>query len=289
MALSEIFAAAGVTGWLHAVDLSSGQEVDHGADEAVVPASVFKVPVLVELFRQGATGELDLSVCHTVPATGRAPGPTGLSVMRDPVTASLRDLAWLMIGISDNAATDVICEQVGLDRVNGTLRQLGCRSTVIGGDCRDLFASMDEDLAPRTTATLAEASLEELGRLAVLDPARSLMATTPRDMTTLLTEIWAAERIDASAAFGVQGVLATQVWPHRLASGFPEAGMRTYGKTGTLPLVRNEIGVVEYPDGGRYAVAVFTRARHVAWRDIALDLVIGRAARSAVDDLRARR
>ncbi|MGV9547587.1 serine hydrolase, partial [Streptomyces ardesiacus] len=48
-----------------------------------------------------------------------------------------------------------------------------------------------------------------------------------------------------------------------------------------------EVGVVEYPDGGRYAVAVFTRTAHTAAVLPAADAVIGTAARIAVDALRA--
>lgn len=73
----------------------------------------------------------------------------------------------------------------------------------------------------------------------------------------------------------------------RLASGFPE-GVRISSKTGTLPFLRNEAGVVEYPDGGRYAVAVFTRAEELAFRQPDLDRVIGTVARLAVDHLRER-
>jgi beta-lactamase class A len=58
------------------------------------------------------------------------------------------------------------------------------------------------------------------------------------------------------------------------------------GKTGTLPFVRNEAGVVTYPDGHRYAVAVFTRTESALDRDAAVDAATGRAARLAVDALR---
>jgi beta-lactamase class A len=58
------------------------------------------------------------------------------------------------------------------------------------------------------------------------------------------------------------------------------------GKTGTLPPWRNEAGVITYPDGRRYAVAVFTRAESFAPRLPAVDASIGRAARLALDHLR---
>ncbi|MYZ41175.1 serine hydrolase, partial [Streptomyces sp. SID4917] len=75
----------------------------------------------------------------------------------------------------------------------------------------------------------------------------------------LLGLVWRDEAAPAAACADVRRWLEFQVWPHRLRSGFPD-GVKVSGKTGTLPSVRNEIGVVEYPDGGRYAVAVFTRA-----------------------------
>lgn len=91
----------------------------------------------------------------------------------------------------------------------------------------------------------------------------------------------------ADACAEARRILGLQVWPHRLASGFPEDEVKTSGKTGTLPTLRNEVGVVEYPDGGRYAVACFTRASTLNQKTPAADTVIGHAARLAVDSLRA--
>jgi beta-lactamase class A len=76
------------------------------------------------------------------------------------------------------------------------------------------------------------------------------------------------------------------VWPHRLRSGFGDE-VTVAAKTGTLPGIRNEAGVVTYPDDGRYAVAVFTRARTYAWQQPNIDAAIGTAARLAVEHLRA--
>ena len=115
--LSEVFERAGATGRLHAREIGGDREVGLGADEPVVRASTFKVPVALEVFAQAADGELDLSERVRVPVEGRAPGPTGLSVFSDEAEVSLHDLARSMITVSDNAATDVVCDRVGLDRV----------------------------------------------------------------------------------------------------------------------------------------------------------------------------
>ncbi|OZB84942.1 MAG: hypothetical protein B7X41_14820, partial [Microbacterium sp. 14-71-5] len=69
---------------------------------------------------------------------------------------------------------------------------------------------------------------------------------------------------------------------------FPN-GVTLAAKTGTLPRWRNEAGVVTYPDGRQYAVAVFTRARTLDERLPRVDASIGRAGFAAVERLRAER
>ena len=81
-------------------------------------------------------------------------------------------------------------------------------------------------------------------------------------------------------------VLGLQVWPHRLSSGFPSDAIHVSGKTGTWPGIRNEVGVVEYAGGGRYAVAVFTTTERQAATAPEIDHAIGTAGRIAVDALR---
>ena len=287
--LDAAFRAADVDGFLHAVDLDSGREITHGADRPVVLASVFKVPVLLELFRQGAEDVLDLTEPVLVPVEGRSPGPFGISMMLDPIRMSLRDLAWLMMGISDNAATDVICDAVSIDAVNATITRLGLKETVLIGACRDLFASMAEDLGATGLDVLEAVDLTDatvIDSLRALDPLVT-SRSTPRDVTALLAQIWRDEAATPEVCADVRRILGLQVWPHRLAAGFQEDGVRTSGKTGTLPRWRNEAGVVEYPDGGRYAVAVFTRSNATTLKNPAADAAIGAAARQAVDLLRA--
>src|SRR5207302_10744137 len=111
-------------GSVHASDRDSGAAVGLNPDEPVVTASVVKVPVLLELCRQAAAGELDLRQRVRIPADRRTPGPTGLSVMCDDVDVSVRDLAFFMMSVSDNTATDVIMDLVGVDRIAASLREL---------------------------------------------------------------------------------------------------------------------------------------------------------------------
>lgn len=283
--LRELFDAAEVDGYLHAVDLRTQVELAYDADAPVVLASVFKIPVLLELFRQHESRRLDVTAPVEVPTEGRSPGPFGMSVMQDSTTMSLRDLAWLMIGISDNAATDVICDQVGVTNVNQMLHALGLKQTRLIGACRDIFETIAQDLGKDGLDGLYARDASELDALRAADP-RLTTSGTAREITRLLTMIWTDTAGTAACCEQVRRILGLQVWPHRLASGFPEDGIRISGKTGTLLRWRNEVGVVDYPDGGRYAVAVFSRARQLSEKHPEADAAIGKSARIAVDYLR---
>lgn len=94
--LGAIFDAAGAKGYLHAVDLASGREVGTEPDAPVVAASVFKVPVLLELVRRFAAGDPVPTDRVRVGSRDRVMGPTGLSTFSDDVELSWRDLASLI-------------------------------------------------------------------------------------------------------------------------------------------------------------------------------------------------
>jgi beta-lactamase class A len=106
-------------------------------------------------------------------------------------------------------------------------------------------------------------------------------------MTNLVRLLWTDQAASPERCELGRQILLQQVWPHRLASGFPEDDFTTGGKTGTLPRVRNEAGIVLHADGSRYAVACFTTAESVSVKNPAADAVIGEAARIAVDALRS--
>jgi beta-lactamase class A len=286
--LESAFVEADVVGFLHATDLGSGREVSVSADEPVVLASVFKIPVLVTLFRQVDAGELDPAEPVEVPAEGRTLGPFGLSVMRDPARLSWRDLAWLMMSLSDNTATDIVCDRVDVNRVNETMELLGLKRTVLIGDCQDIFDSIAADLGLEPGASLEGVDLTDpdvVRRVRAADPSAT-SRSTPREITTLLELIWRDEAATPESCAQMRRILGQQVWPHRLAAGFPEDDIATSGKTGTLPPWANEAGVVEFGDGGRYAVAVFTRSNRPAMKTTRADAAIARSARAAVDRLR---
>lgn len=294
--LTTAFESAGVRGALHAHDLLAGEEVCYGSDRPQHLASVGKIPILVTLMQSVAQGEHQLEERVRIPAatpnpaghdrgsTARTAGPTGLSTMIHPVELSLQDLARMMIVVSDNHATDVILEMVPPARVTATMQSLGLQQTVFEHTIDEMFALLQAHYGGVTD----EAERRALTRAhPLLQGETATWRSTPRDVTKLLALIWNDQAAPPALCAAMREILYQQVWPHRLSSGFPD-GVRIGAKTGTLTGIRNECGVVEYPDGGRYAVAVFTRTDDYSFRNPAADRVIGTAGRLAVDHLRER-
>jgi beta-lactamase class A len=262
----EILTAAGVRGFLHARRLGSPSSVGFGADSPVVLASVVKVPLALEFARQVAAGLLDPADRVRASAADRL-GGTGSAGFADDVEYSLRDAALLALSVSDNTAADLLFDRVGVDNVRSLLAELGLTRTTVIGAPRDVLRTIIEDTGA--------------GRpLRALDPLRTT-ASTPREMTALLAAIWADE-----GGAPVREWMSAQVSWHRLTAGFPPE-VAVAGKTGTMPGIRNEIGVATYPDGTAYAVAVFTTGGAETLRRPDIDRAIGDAARAAVDQLRS--
>ena len=287
-AIERAAAAAEAEVFAHVIDVDSGRQFGVRVDEPVVSASTFKVPVLTEYVRQVAAGELDPATRIKIAAGSGTTGPTGLSVFVDDAEWSLRDVATSMITVSDNAATDIVMRLVGIDSVNATMAELGLAKTVLVGDCATLLASFLADLGiddPDTIDRDLTVEPEQIAQLSACQPELT-NRTTPQEATRLLQLLWTDQAASADACAEARRILGLQVWPHRLASGFPEDDdIIISGKTGTIGVVRNEIGVVELPVGKRYAVGVFLRLHRSGFRQPAADTLIGTVARQLVDHL----
>jgi beta-lactamase class A len=266
----------GARGWLHALDIDSGRHIGFRSTDAVVTASVAKLPIMVALWRESDAGRIDLTRRVTVQPQARTRGNTGISAMLDPLAISLRDLAYLALAVSDNAAADAVLEHVGLVAVNHALAELGLTATAVTHSMSGL---------QQAVATADANQAEHLPAAQVLDPLLTNHSTAA-ETTQLLASIWKDEAALPASCAELRRLLGLQVWPHRLSSGFPAADITVSGKTGTLRSMRHEVGVVEYPDGGRYAVAVFTQSQNTEQHQPHLDSAIGRIGHLLITQLR---
>jgi len=112
---------------VYARNLASGATVALDADERFPLASVFKIPVMVEVMRQVDDGRLRLDERLTLSEADKSPGST-LIHCHPGLAPTVGDLLFLMITLSDNTATDMLWRRVGLGSVNATMSRLGLSS-----------------------------------------------------------------------------------------------------------------------------------------------------------------
>jgi beta-lactamase class A len=122
-------AAPGVVG-ISVVDLSSGQRF--GVNEGLVfpQGSAIKIPILIELYRRADLGELKRADRLPVRRDNQVGGSGLLQYFSDGDSEmSLHDLAVAMIVLSDNSATNILIDRLGMDRVSRTMAELGAAQT----------------------------------------------------------------------------------------------------------------------------------------------------------------
>ena len=268
-----LFSNAALKGMVSAMEIDGPRRLNFHAHDQAYAASTFKIAVGLELFCQAVEGELDLSEAVTLDPADRTLGGQGLCLFAHPAAISLHDLAILMLTISDNTATDAVIRKVGPQRINTRLATLGLVHTDFACTIHEHFNALG------LTAATRPAYHEVLGRPDVVP------CTTAAEMAQLLALVWRDEAGPTSACADLRAVIANQHLTRKIAAGFP-GDVTVAAKSGTVPgVISNDTGVVTYPDGRRYAVAVFTRA--LAPRPAADDPahVIGTAARIAVDYL----
>lgn len=139
-------------------DLKTGEEILINADTLFPTGSSIKIPVLIELHRQVAAGSIRLTETVRIPE-GSQVGGSGILLHFSPGSSqlSLGDLSVLMIALSDNSATNLLIDRLGMAGINQTLTDLGLSRIRLRRRMIDLAAMArgDENVAtPREAARL---------------------------------------------------------------------------------------------------------------------------------------
>ena len=135
------------------VDLTSGQRIERLQDEVFPTASTIKLAILYELFKQADAGTVDLGQVKTRDRRQDVPG----GVLNELTSASLsvRDYAVLMVVLSDNTATNILIDTVGMDKVNARMRALGLPQTRLRRRMIDIEAARRGDENVSTPGEIA--------------------------------------------------------------------------------------------------------------------------------------
>jgi beta-lactamase class A len=245
--------------------LGSGEAASLNGGELFPTASVFKVPVIVELYRQVDAGAISLDEKNTLVERDKVPGSGILRELGEGLELSLRDLIELMMILSDKTATDLLTERVGMDDVNATLRELGLKRTRVVADCRDILFDLiglsdipDEE---RTIGLYREKSREGAGKGTWSLGTERNDVTTPDEMLRLLEMIFNG---DAASRRSCEAILETmhrcQTGGYRIAKYLPRGKIDFAHKTGSLPGIRNDAGIVTLRvTGESYIISCFTK------------------------------
>lgn len=114
---------------LFAHNLRTGQTAELNADQPVKTASVIKMGILLDAAEQVRSGTATFDDKVVLTKENQVPGSGILGQLTAPLTLPLRDVLHLMVVLSDNTATNVAIDRLGLDHINATLRAAGLKNT----------------------------------------------------------------------------------------------------------------------------------------------------------------
>jgi beta-lactamase class A len=121
-------------------DLTSGDRIGHLDRETFPTASTIKLAIAYELFKQVDEGRIRLDQAVRL-SREQAVGGSGVLVHLGTPTLSIRDYATLMIIVSDNTATNVLIDLLGMERVTGRMHGLGLSDTRLRRGMMDVAAA----------------------------------------------------------------------------------------------------------------------------------------------------
>ena len=239
--------------------LERDERFAYQADEVFPTASLIKFPVLIELYRQAEKGRVDLHTKVTLRADEKVPGSGILTPhFSEGATFALVDAARLMIAYSDNTATNLVLDQIGIAATGETMRALGCPNTRI-----------HHKVFRRETTSIDRERSERYG----------LGSTTAAEMLRLLGNLHRKELVSREASEAMLAHLKTCDDKLKFPRFLPDDAVLAF-KTGSLDDVRTAAGIL-YTPGGPVAVCVLTADNEDRrWaRDNAGDLLCAEMAR----------
>jgi beta-lactamase class A len=215
--------------------LESGRSFEHNASEVFESASVIKIAILTEAIAGVREGRVDLSERWSMTPESVADG-SGVLLLLDPGLApTWNDLLTLMIGPSDNTATNAWIERLGTERINARMAAVGLPGI-------RLLARIP-NLSTRGTEPSPWSSLR-LGEV------------TPKDVAAWMERVARGEMLDPESSGRIFAYLDKDPSRLRIARRFPSAALWA-GKTGSMRGVRNDAGVLR-TDKGRFVLVIFT-------------------------------
>lgn len=266
--------------------LGTGEAASLRGDDLFPTASVFKVPIIVELYRGIEAGVLSMDDKIVLMERDKVPGSGILKELGEGLELSVGDLTELMMILSDNTATDMLVERLGMENINATLRGLGLQRTRVVADCRDLlFDLIHMNDTPDEMKTIDV--YRERSRGAVAKGSWSLgvernNVTTPDEMLRLLEMIVNGEAVGRESCEAILETMGRcQTGQYMIGKYLPREAVDLAHKTGSLPGIRNDVGVATVRETGeKYIMSCFTMGASDIY---AAEEAVAKASKEAFD------
>ena len=220
------------------VDDLQGRTVEIGADETFETASTIKAYILAALYLQAGRGKASLDQTITYRPEHFVDGSGMLRALGVGAALKVRDAATMMIICSDNIATNMVIDYLGLETINACIRELGFAHTVLHNPLH-------------------------------FDRYDRLGTTTPRDYAALFARLARGELVSPGASAEMLSIFRSQHYNAMLTAGFPpcyldceETGdpelIWVASKSGSMDACRNDGGIVHTPYG-EYVIVLMNK------------------------------
>ena len=222
----------GVVGYtVHNID--TGERLERRGDEPFPTASLIKVPILVATFALVDSGRLSLDDRIHVLKADKVPGSGVLQFFHDGIDITVGDAAWFMITVSDNTATNLLLDKVGIRTVWTTMERLGLPRSKVHSKS---FL--------RSTSVAMDSSVKY-----------GLGVTTPNEMARLFELLARGEAVGPAADSAMLEILEHNE-DYQMLYRYA-GGVRAARKTGATDSVRTECGLFHL--SGRVVACVLTK------------------------------
>ena len=212
---SRIADVPGSVGFLYSCP-ETGETYEHCADQPMMAASVIKLPIMAEAFRQMHEGLLDGNRVITIRKEDKLPSCGALTYMHDGLEVTVYDLITLMVILSDNTATNIMIDLLGMDQINRLMDDLGLTGSRLN---RKLFRP-------------------ELSRQGIEN------YVTARDMAKLLQMMLDGELVSPEASCEMLRILGDQRLNGKMPFFLHPMGIRVAHKTVEDDGITHDVGVV---------------------------------------------
>ncbi|HEV2262063.1 MAG TPA: serine hydrolase [Candidatus Rubrimentiphilum sp.] len=255
---------------LYAVDLKTGKTIAINADTPVPTASVIKLTVLFEALKQLESGQVHWDDRLTLQKTDQVIGSGVLRLFDTPMPLTFKDAVTLMIDLSDNTATNLVIDHLGLQNIDNRIQWMGLQNTWL---YKKVFQAASGPVpADQPKFGLGKTTAHEMATVMQRFATCNLAAAGAPPQPT------PEEQSLCNAALGIlKGQFDQNDIPRYLSN------LQIANKTGALNDVRNDVGVVYAPNGPVIISAFTYDNRDQSWTaDNAGQLLIGKLAKAII-------